>query len=248
MMKPPERTKWIGFLRLRDALAEPGCAICRIVLEASERMLAGLFHEFVNDPTTRAWLQAAGGFCNLHAWMAIQMPGTESGLGTIYETILDSLLIRFDECRSAIENRAESGGLMKLRRNFRNNVPRLSQRTGQCQICVRAGEAEGTTLHELLTWFDDDELRAAFDQSFGLCVLHLDLAISRFAEHQNLLPLIEAERQKCERLRAELKEFLRKLDYRHSGEPRGDEQDSWRRAVELLAGKARVFDSQLRRG
>ncbi len=63
-MKPPERTKWIGFLKLRDALGEPGCAVCRLVLDSSRHMLGNLFHEFVNDPTTRRWLQAANGFCN----------------------------------------------------------------------------------------------------------------------------------------------------------------------------------------
>jgi hypothetical protein len=121
----------------------------------------------------------------------------------------------------------------------------LLERTDDCQICVRVTEAEDGYLNELITWFDDDDLRAAFDQSFGLCLLHLDLAMTRFPGHENFAALVEAERIKCEELRAELKEYLRKLDYQYTSESRGEEQDSWRRVVELLVGKARVFDRQL---
>ena len=108
-MKPPERTIWIGFLKLRDALRRPGCAVCRLVLDSSHRMLRGLFHEFVNDPTTRGWLQAANGFCNWHAWMAVQMPESGSGIATIYETILDSVLGRFD----AIDRRTDTSAFAR---------------------------------------------------------------------------------------------------------------------------------------
>jgi hypothetical protein len=123
----------------------------------------------------------------------------------------------------------------------------LLEQAGECRICHYAAEAEDNYLHELLTWFDDAEMRAAFDRSFGLCLPHLDLAIARYREHENLPRLVEAERQKCESLSAELEEFLRKLDYQYAPEPRGAEQDSWRRVVELCAGKARLFNHQMPR-
>ena len=42
-------------------------------------------------------------------------------------------------------------------------------------------------------------------------------------------------------------EFIRKHDYKYIHEPRGAESDSWRRALELLAGKREVFGNQVRR-
>ena len=138
-MNPRERTKWIGFLKLRDALGLPGCAVCRLVLDSSHRMLGGLFHEFVNDPTTRGWLQAANGFCNWHAWMAEQMPESESGLATVNETILESVLNRLD----AIDRRSDTNAFTRrILGNERSGVSMLLERTDDCQICVRATEAE----------------------------------------------------------------------------------------------------------
>ncbi len=243
-----ERKKWLSFLALRDAFSQPGCAVCQLVIKSSERLLGSLFHEYVTDAATRAWLQAANGFCNWHAWLAMRMPDTESGLGMIYETILEVILKRFRECERLLAGGAPANGLIeKLFHGERDHTPRLLEQTGECQICFHAAESEDLYLNELLTWFDDEEMRTAFDQSFGLCLPHLDLTISRYRTHENLPRLVEAERLKCESLFAELGEFVRKLDYQYAGEPRGAEQDSWHRAVELCAGKARLFGHQMPR-
>ncbi len=201
-------------------------------------MLEGLFHEFVTDPTTRAWLQAANGFCNRHAWLAVRMRDTGSGLATIYETILEAIMKRFQKHQPVLAASGKTESFIsKLLRNERSETARLLEQEQECQICVRAAEAENPYLNELLRWFDEDEMRAAFDSSFGLCLPHLDLLIARYPEHENLPILVEAEKDKCEMLLAELKGYLRKLDYRYSNEPRGNEQYSWRRVVELVAGK-----------
>jgi hypothetical protein len=248
MMGVNERTKWIGFYKLRDALAQPGCAVCRVVTDSCRRILGDLFHEFVNDPTTRSWLQDANGFCNWHAWMAVQLPDPSSGLATIYETILVAMLNRFARLEERSAAPQHGNGILGLLLGSEHSTsPRLLERAGECQICRRAEENEASCLEELITWIDDEEMRAAFDASFGLCLPHLDLLIARFDGHENLATLIELERRKCETLLEELREYLRKLDYRYADEPFGDEQDSWRRVVELLVGKARLFPIQMRR-
>jgi hypothetical protein len=243
-----ERSKWISYHKLCEALNAPGCAICRLIVEISQRMLSSLFHECVNDPSTRAWLQASSGFCNLHAWMAARMRDTESGLGIIYETILDVAIKRFGLCQRALSARGSKGGAIgKLLRRNKCKVPQLLVGEGQCQICSHAAEFEEFYLHELITWFDDEQLRAAFDRSFGLCLPHMDLLVARHRDHENLPALIEAEGRRCQVLRAELSEFIRKLDYQYAGEAPGSEQDAWRRAVEFCAGKPQLFGSHMRR-
>jgi hypothetical protein len=53
--------------------------------------------------------------------------------------------------------------------------------------------------------------------------------------------------KKWESLEAELAEFIRKQDYKYAQEVRGAESGSWKRALEMLAGKREVFCNQVRR-
>jgi hypothetical protein len=49
--------------------------------------------------------------------------------------------------------------------------------------------------------------------------------------------LLALQRECLQRLHDELTEFIRKNDYRFSGEGMGPGRDSWVRAVEIVAGK-----------
>ena len=65
-MKQPSRH--MTYHDLREALAEPGCAFCRLVARAVDRYLRALLYESVNDPGLREKLRASRGFCRGHAW------------------------------------------------------------------------------------------------------------------------------------------------------------------------------------
>lgn len=242
-----DRTKWLSFYKLRDALSMEGCAVCHLTREASIHYLRSLFYEQVTDPITRGWLQAADGFCNWHAWLSVHMRDTQSGLATIYETILEVILRRFSNVATEITSRPTDGFISRLLHEENKRVGPLLRRAGECQVCVSVAGTELSYLHELVVWFDDSELRTAFDNSFGLCLPHLDLLIACHPHEANLPALIEAERRKCEALLAELGEYLRKLDYQYSNESKGPEQDSWRRVVELCVGKPRIFNGRMHR-
>lgn len=242
-----ERTKWLSFYKLRDAMSLEGCAICHLTREASLHYLRSLFYEQVTDPTKRAWLQAADGFCNWHGWLAVHMTDTGSGLATIYETILEVILRRFSNVEADIASRPRDSFISRLTREENRRVAPLLPRTGECEVCISVVGTELSYLHELLVWFDDEEMRIAFDSSFGLCLPHLDLLIARHPHEKNLPALIEAEQRKCEALHTELGEYLHKLDYQYSNEPKGAERDSWRRVVELCVGKSRIFNSRMQR-
>lgn len=51
---------------LREALARPGCPICRLNATAAERYADGLLWEHVNDPRVRKEIRCAKGFCSEH--------------------------------------------------------------------------------------------------------------------------------------------------------------------------------------
>jgi hypothetical protein len=106
-----------------------------------------------------------------------------------------------------------------------------------CPICNHAQFFEETYLLDLLDYFSDGEMQGAYEKSFGLCLVHVDRAIELFPDHENLPLLLEEQRKRIESLRGELAEYLRKLDYRFSHEPKGAEVTAWRRAVEMMVGQ-----------
>lgn len=55
--------------------------------------------------------------------------------------------------------------------------------------------------------------------------------------HKNLFQnLMAAQKAVLERLQADLREFIRKNDYRYIKEGFGEEGDAWRRAIEAISG------------
>jgi len=83
-----ERTKWLEFVDLGDAIGAEGCPICTLVEKACHQHLDRLFYEFVNDVGVRKRLAASRGFCNWHAHMALRIPNTNSGIAIIYQDLL----------------------------------------------------------------------------------------------------------------------------------------------------------------
>jgi hypothetical protein len=210
--KNNEPAKWLGFVHLCDALAAEGCPICTLLEKACYRQLDSLFYECVNDPGVRNRLAASHGFCNWHAHLALRIPHTDSGIAIIYEDLL----------RAATEQ--------PLRRP-----------SASCPVCDTARFNERVYLGELLRHFDDPELRPRYEQSFGLCLPHLQQAAHEYPGHDKLPALLAAERKKLAALRAELQEFNRKRDYRFANEPKGAEQTAWRRVIEKFTGKRELF-------
>jgi hypothetical protein len=102
-------------------------------------------------------------------------------------------------------------------------------------------------LEILLDYISEEDFGREFSRSSGVCFPHLTIAVEKYPGHRNLGMLIQKQMKKWESLKAELEEFIRKHDYKYADEPRGEESDSWMRALEMLAGKREVFPNQVRR-
>jgi len=234
-----EPVKWLDFIYLRDALDAAGCPICTLAERAAYRYLDNLFYENVTDPGVRLRLYDSLGFCNRHAWLATRIPHTSMGIAIIYEDLLRRIIDRIDSLRDRTTGQSPPRWLLANGRR-QNSSPILAVKAG-CPTCQTAGFDERLFVGELLRWFADAELGAAFERSFGLCLPHLELALREFPNHPQLPALLQAQRQKFAAVRAELQEFHRKRDDRSANEPQGAQQPAWRRALELFVGKREVF-------
>lgn len=99
----------------------------------------------------------------------------------------------------------------------------------------------------LLDFIDEEAFSREFEKSSGICFRHLLRIMKVFDKHSNLSLLVERQVKKYKSSSDELEEFIRKLDYRFSGEPKGSKVDSWKRAIEMFGGKREVFGNDMDR-
>lgn len=240
-----ERKKWLGYFDLIDALKAPGCPLCHRLKTLSLRFLDSLFYERVTDVGTRVSLAKAKGFCNWHAWMSTEVPHSNSGIAIIYKDLLEAEIERLSDW----VGKNDSAGSRPLGRRRRRSVRErlLSSWKGKasCPICRQVSAHERMDMGTLLDFIDEDVFSRAFEESPGICLRHLLSILEHFDTHPHLPLLVERQLKKYQSLSVELGEFIRKLDYRFSKEPKGSEGDSWKRVIEQFAGHREIFGNEV---
>ena len=164
------------YFDLLDSFQQPGCPICRYALRAVERFFDALTYENTNDPAVRADVRAARGFCNRHS---AQYLGHRDELGAaiIYRDLLHTIV-------PAVET-ALASGLAGLAGALTDpDGQRAAEQARRelapdevCPACRRLLEAEAHYLATLLQHLGSAEFAAAYEQSSGLCTVHLGPAL-----------------------------------------------------------------------
>ncbi|GAB4550557.1 MAG: hypothetical protein Kow0063_45050 [Anaerolineae bacterium] len=231
----------MSFYDLRDALAQPGCAVCRLTAEATARYLDSLLWENVNDPGVRHDIRQARGFCHEHAWGLVR-DGASLGVAIIMRDVLQEVLAilkegkfqalptlslrRTQEVLDSSQPAAATAGLVR----------QLSPQS-PCPACVQARTMENIYLSTLVEQLlGEDGLLAAYRASEGLCLPHFRQALARVRDETIFEALVNAQRAIWERLVSHLSEIIRKSDYRFQHEPRGEEVGGVPRAIAALSG------------
>jgi hypothetical protein len=196
----------MSYFQLREALEAPGCAVCRLAVEAVEASQRRLLYENVNDPGVREVLARSGGFCREHA---------------------SQLVRRRDLLGTAIVHR-------DLVRRFREGLGSSPAALERCPACVEHDETARRAISELTSRFEDPEIGRRFAASDGLCRDHFYLARTAWRGRPDALEV--AQTACLSRLLEQLGELIRKHDHRFRHEPVGDEGDSWLRAVAAVSG------------
>jgi hypothetical protein len=234
-MPPDPSSKWLAFDRLVAAFSPDGCAICRLVARQSARHIQMLLNEGIMEEGVRRRLYESFGFCNLHGWIATEMAFGDVALAVLYEDLIGRLLPQLDRVASAVKPPADQGLIGNFWRQ--REVPRAVPVTAPCPVCAANDQTANLYLGELLKFFDDNKLRAAYDPSFGICLPHLQQAVHEFPDQPRLPHLVAAERAKLEALQAELHAYDARRDARFHDKPHGREQSSWWRVIEKFTGK-----------
>ena len=82
----------------------------------------------------------------------------------------------------------------------------------------------------------DQEIKELYLDSYGLCMNHFNLALES-APPEAVETLIQKQTEVLRKINSDLEEYSRKLDYRYSHEPKGEEQTAWIKAIRFFVGK-----------
>ena len=234
----------MSYFDILEACAEPGCPLCRLSERSTDRYLASVMGEYVNDSGTRAGLRRSLGYCNEHAW---RLPDTGAGaalgIAIVYLDLLTQMLKQLRESRF---DGARKMSLRRLREMLDWTVPASATEAvvqrlhaqARCPACARRETMERIALVSLLEALaqDDQRMLAALEESSGLCLPHLRQALELVRDRLAYARLVQVSTGKLGELTQELREFIRKVDYRFNQEDRGAEQDSWQRAIAWMSG------------
>ena len=231
--------KTSGYYDLRQAFGEPGCPVCRLLVRNADRYVEMVLWEMVTDVDAREKFRQTQGYCREHAWLLARR-GASLGTAILMLDVLEGTM-RLLEADRPERRRSFS---QQLRQKFNRSQPDEAAAElavalaalAPCPVCLHVQQAEAylvTALIEHLT--GPDRLVPVYRASDGLCLPHLRLVLSRLPDGAGLENLVQAQLDAWQRLRTELREFIRKSDF-NVKEQFGQEGDAWIRAIEAIAG------------
>lgn len=235
---------------LRTACGQEGCPVCTVVLEYLDRSIDNWEYEGFSDVRHRYELIDSRGFCPLHTWQLAQRSNAFR-LGLIYNEILTDVEQTLETDYESIVATEDSiqkrePVLKKWQRKWFHRGDEASKnvnpRFERCHFCRTRSSIEQRLISTLVQHMRFEEMRQLLSQSTGLCLIHLEQARQQAeAAEPTVAGHILACQLNCiRRVQEELRELVRKHDYRFSDEPQGNEMTSWRRGAQLCAGNSGV--------
>ncbi len=230
---------------LRAAFGREGCPVCTVTFEYVELLIDSWEYEGFSDIEHRHELIRSRGFCPLHTWQLAQRSNAFR-LGLIYSEVLADVVQELHHNYNRLAT--PDGAVSKHKslfdgwwRRWRHQADEHPAHT-QCPLCRSRATIEQRLISTLVQQLHAEEIRTLFSQSTGLCLLHFAQARQQAeaVDPPVLRHLLACQLTCIQRVLGEVRELVRKHDYRFSNEPRGNEMTSWRRAAQLCAGNRGV--------
>lgn len=227
---------------LLEAFQQEGCPVCRLALAGVRLWMDSVAYESVNDPGTREKLRESHGFCNTHAYA---WTGQRTLLGTsiIYNDVLSNLRddlsgLKFEKQSLLSEVASVLGGSGRLDQGESHRTPRRAE--GMCPACTVQLEHECRTVDSFVRGMDEQPFRQAYAGSSGLCLLHFQAALESMQDDPTFDALKEDALSRLDTLTGQLREIIRRHDYRFTAEPEGEERGAADRAVRQMVGETGI--------
>jgi len=239
------------------------CALCWMHEKSEIRYLETFFSECVMDSWYRSKVIHSRGFCRYHFHRLLSFAlrdcsGGKFGLALVLENLVEARSGDMERSHTYISDLPRTkakdvmrflvDGISQAKRKrldecFRRIRSLIGGRERLCPACEslkNLDEIHVDTLARMLV--AHASFQETFENSKGLCLFHLlELMEALRLRYESEFPslsktLLELELKNFDRIRSELKEFIRKQDYRFHNEPWKSEKDVVERAVPKLIG------------
>lgn len=220
------------YFDLLEALAQPGCAVCRLVARDVDRYTDALLYEYTNEYHVHQGVRAGRGFCGLHTEKLLQARGSALGIAILLEAALDEML------QVALP---PPSALARLFNAPARSAAEALEPDGPCVICAHLLDAEARCVGVFVDNIRDPAVMAAYVASGGFCLPHMRQALRAIPDATTATNFAVTQRQMWLKLQKELATYIAKSNIAYDNADFGPERDSWQRAADLLAGKASVF-------
>src|SRR5574341_1908981 len=237
-----------SYFDLVETLPQPGCAICNLLLQLADRQLQSLLYDGATDIGIHQAIRARRGLCSAHAEQIIHYLGNAQTVAIFYHAAVDEAVKLLD--RLPADSPATPGKMTARSRlatllggggHPGTDVSDRLAPDAPCLVCHALDSAESLYAEVMATQLNDPRLCEAYQQSQGLCLPHLQRVLRLAADPAIVATLIATQRRLWAQLRDDLAEFIAKADYRFTYDDKGQEGDSWLRAVRQMHGPDRLF-------
>ncbi len=216
----PGPEKHLTYFKLVDFVKMGKCPLCLAELSSRNAYFEEVVDN-VNDPGVRYTLMASRGFCTRHSRRFLKA-GFAVDRALLYQDQL-KLFLEFME-KSFDQDRPEAAPLSASWSTSKS-----------CPACRIEEATQERYLEVLKDYLLDDDFYRILKKGSGFCIPHF-LNVAGQVRGEAARRLVACQKESTQALLHELEEFCRKQDYRYARESLGKETDSWRRAIETVAG------------
>jgi len=233
-----------GFVLLEE-LKLPGCPLCGLFIKDGRSYLDGLLYENVLDIPIRLRLMNSFGFCNRHAWQIPKLPAIcAPAVG--FAIFASDLLRKFNLVGQAITQEPPKKKPWRFLFHRRNKKLFPQMKAEICPACAHVAEFEKFHIQDLLDSLAEKNFVETYAAADGICLPHFFIIEQKHSNHPNFSILMRLQLAKSRSLQQRLDEFIKKQDRRLQQDITEEEAKAWRVAMEILTGKAGVFNHDAR--
>lgn len=240
----------LQYSRWTAALKHAGCPACQIMKGEARKYITTLVREGKSHDEVYTRIQRAWGFCERHVQMLKEIGPAKFWDGMsparLCAWLLGALSMRLSKAerstRTPPSPRAQAPRWLRRKAVPGEGIAKHLEAKGDCPACEDLSRYERSLLWSLQRFLvptkEDETIRRLYQASDGLCFPHLRLALEEVEEQPSVDFLLQVQEQALTRLSVNLKEYLRKHDYRYTHEPMSDaEATSYLRAIACFAGE-----------
>lgn len=215
------------------------CPLCELEKKLERETLDYALGAAMMEPDFREQSNRLG-FCTHHFSMLFDMPN-KLPLALILDTHLEEIRARLDRLSKST---GKKSGLFK-KSGFAGSLSAgLSEIEKDCIVCGKIRHTMERYADVLLyMWSKDDEFKAKFEASKGVCLKHMRLladmsekSLTSASASEFLSVLCRKQSEELSRIQEDIHKFTLKFDYRNKDMPWGTAQDAPVRTIEKITG------------